>query len=117
MTNEHETNACVADWATACGSEPFPHIDDDIAGELATDHNKGRWEVVNIEGDLDIKTARELLKQARASETPCELCNLKTGEVIRFATYAEHALSVEAATKDGGVGAIDVDGTTCYVER
>ncbi len=45
------------------------------------------------------------------------LNNLKTGEVIRPATETETAASREAAKHDGGVGAIVVDGVTCYVSE
>ncbi len=45
------------------------------------------------------------------------LHNLKTGEIIREATDAELAESRAAADRDGGVGAIVVDGVTCYVSE
>lgn len=44
------------------------------------------------------------------------LCDYQTGEVIRHATPAERAESLAAAERDGGRGAIEVDGRTCYVE-
>ena len=43
------------------------------------------------------------------------LMNIDTNEEIREATDEELADSLEAAEHDGGVGAIDVDGITCYV--
>jgi precorrin-6B methylase 2 len=47
------------------------------------------------------------------------LNNYQTGDVIRVATAAEIAASMEAAESDigGGTGAIVVDGVTCYVEE
>lgn len=44
------------------------------------------------------------------------LNNSKTGEVVRIATADELAASIEASERDGGHGAIIVDGLTCYVE-
>lgn len=43
------------------------------------------------------------------------LHNLRTGDIIRPATADEAKASREAAARDGGVGAIVVDGVTCYV--
>ena len=43
------------------------------------------------------------------------LINIDTNETIRAATAAEYAASLEAAEQDGGAGAIEVAGTTCYV--
>jgi len=43
------------------------------------------------------------------------LMNIDTNEEVREATDEELADSLDAAEHDGGVGAIDVDGTTCYV--
>ena len=44
-----------------------------------------------------------------------DLINLYTNEVIREATEEEERRSDDAAERDGGVGAIEVDGVTCYV--
>lgn len=41
---------------------------------------------------------------------------LKTGKAIRPATETENNESVIAAETDGGIGAIVVDGVTCYVQ-
>ncbi len=43
------------------------------------------------------------------------LHDYKTGEIIRPATDAELAASIEAAKTDGGRGVIVVDGVSCYV--
>ena len=43
------------------------------------------------------------------------LIDYDTNETIRRATPAEIEASDAAAKIDGGVGAIDVDGRTCYV--
>jgi hypothetical protein len=45
------------------------------------------------------------------------LNNLRTGDVIRLATADEAKASREAAERDGGVGAIVVEGVTCYVSE
>jgi len=42
------------------------------------------------------------------------LYNYADGEIIRYATVAEVAASDAAAEIDGGIGAITVDGITCY---
>ena len=44
-----------------------------------------------------------------------KLHDYKTGEVIRDATPAELAESIEAEKHDGGAGVIVVDGRNCYV--
>jgi hypothetical protein len=44
------------------------------------------------------------------------LRDYQTGDFVRAATEAEEAASVEAAKHDGGVGVIEVDGRSCYVE-
>lgn len=43
------------------------------------------------------------------------LHDLRTGDEIRLATAEEQAESQAAAETDGGIGAILVDGLTCYV--
>lgn len=43
------------------------------------------------------------------------LMDYDTNEEIRRATPDEQEASIEAARHDGGVGAIEVDGRTCYV--
>jgi len=45
-----------------------------------------------------------------------DLHDYQTGAYIRPATEAEQTESVEAAEHDGGAGAIDVDGRSCYVQ-
>ena len=44
------------------------------------------------------------------------LINIDTNETIRAATQEEHEASLSAAKMDNGVGAISVDGVTCYVD-
>jgi hypothetical protein len=44
-----------------------------------------------------------------------DLCDYMTGETIRPATDDELEDSIEAASRDGGAGVIDVDGRSCYV--
>jgi len=44
------------------------------------------------------------------------LCDYSTGDSVRPATEQERDDSVEASQHDGGAGAIEVDGVTCYVE-
>lgn len=44
------------------------------------------------------------------------LNNYETGETIREATIDELCRSVEAASRDGGAGVIEVDGVRCYVD-
>lgn len=45
------------------------------------------------------------------------LHDYKTGEVIRPATAAELAASIEAAKTDGGAGVIVVDGRSVYAQE
>lgn len=40
-----------------------------------------------------------------------------TGEPIRSASPEELTASIEASKTDGGIGAIVVDGVTCYVQE
>jgi hypothetical protein len=49
-------------------------------------------------------------------ESPINLCDYKTGEVIRLATPDEARASAAAAERDGGAGVIEVDGRSCFVE-
>jgi hypothetical protein len=44
------------------------------------------------------------------------LRDISTNEIIRVATKEEWQESIDASERDGGVGAINVDGVTCYVE-
>lgn len=44
------------------------------------------------------------------------LMNYETAEYLREATPWEARASAEAARTDGGAGAIDIEGRTCYVE-
>ena len=44
------------------------------------------------------------------------LCAYQSGALLRHATEQERDDSVEASQANGGVGAIEVDGRTCYVE-
>ena len=44
------------------------------------------------------------------------LYNYRTGEPIRDATIEEEVWSIEATVRDGGLGLILVNGTTCYVQ-
>lgn len=45
------------------------------------------------------------------------LYDINTGDAIRNATSDEIVASLSAAEHDGGVGAINVDGRTCYVQE
>lgn len=45
------------------------------------------------------------------------LIDYKTGDMIRPATSAELAASIEAAKTDGGSGVIVVDGVSCYAQE
>lgn len=45
------------------------------------------------------------------------LRDLKTDKPIREATRTEARLSARAARFDGGYGAIEVDGVSCYVDE
>ncbi len=47
--------------------------------------------------------------------TAGNLHNYATGEYLRKATKAETLESITAAEVDGGAGAFDADGVTCYV--
>ena len=44
------------------------------------------------------------------------LVNYNTTAILRPATLAEYKASLDAATRDGGAGVIEVDGVSCYVE-
>lgn len=44
------------------------------------------------------------------------LMQYDSADYIREATVEEARLSAEAGLRDGGVGAIEIDGITCYVD-
>lgn len=45
-----------------------------------------------------------------------KLMSYTTGETLRDAMRSEAIASLEAAARDGGVGVIEIDGESCYVE-
>lgn len=92
-----------------------PHLDYPEA-EI-TELAERLWQL-DFDGTVDDDT-RLLIANSLGLEdaTDAWLVNYDTTARVRRATPAELARAIEAERRDGGVGAIEVDGVTVYVER
>ncbi len=83
---------------------------EDLASEIAAAGGYTEdWRTAEV-SDLRVRAATHLIEL----HLPM-LHDLRSGEAIRPATAAEWVASATAADIDGGSGAINVDGETCYV--
>ena len=103
--------------ATTTGVPQWWDADDDALLTLLTlvdDAGVGPDDQAQLLAAYRAAAAAAILAAAAAIEDADDLIDGDTNEVIRKATLDERWESALAARRDGGCGAISVDGRTCY---